>query len=216
MEKQEIKNILEALFFITDRPLSVNKLKDFFASQSVAADGINEVIQELRQGYAQRAGALCVSEVAGGYQIATKPEYGEWIRKLYKDRITYRMTKSSLETLSIIAYKQPVTRSEIEEIRGVDVSAILERLLERRLVRICGRKEVIGRPILYGTTPEFLKFFGLRDLSDIPDLDDLAAKVEAETEAEGTIPSVQSEEVKQEDGTAIPLAADNSEQKQNT
>ncbi|MFH1378637.1 MAG: SMC-Scp complex subunit ScpB [bacterium] len=178
MERVEIKNILEALFFITDRPMKLQKIKEILNEHDI--DGLSGIIEEIRQDYKNRNGALQLNEIAGGFQLATRPEYGEWVRKLYKDRITYRLTKSSLETLSIIAYKQPVTRSEIEEIRGVDVSGMLEKLLERKLIRICGRKEVIGRPILYGTTPDFLKFFGLKDLSEIPNLDELAAEAEEE------------------------------------
>lgn len=195
MEKIEIKNILEALFFITDRPMSLQKIKEILNDHAV--EGLKDIIFEIQQDYQNRNGALHLNEVAGGFQLATRPEYGEWVKKLYKDRITYRLTKSSLETLSIIAYKQPVTRAEIEVIRGVDVSGVLEKLLERKLIRICGRKEVIGRPILYGTTPEFLKFFGLKNLAEIPDLDELVDQEKDEL----AIPEESSPEVKEQTQT---------------
>jgi segregation and condensation protein B len=108
--------------------------------------------------------------VAGGFQIATRSEMAPWIRKLYKERLTVRLSSSALETLAIIAYKQPITRSEIEQIRGVEASGVMETLLERRLVKVVGRKETIGRPLLYGTTTEFLRQFGLKHLSELPDL----------------------------------------------
>lgn len=195
MEKIEIKNILEALFFITDRPMSLQKIKEILNDHAV--EGLKDIIFEIQQDYQNRNGALHLNEVAGGFQLATRPEYGEWVKKLYKDRITYRLTKSSLETLSIIAYKQPVTRAEIEVIRGVDVSGVLEKLLERKLIRICGRKEVIGRPILYGTTPEFLKFFGLKNLAEIPDLDEFVDQEKDEL----AIPEESSPEVKEQTQT---------------
>ena len=173
MERDKIKNIIEALLFITDSPLSSDKIKHIL---DVKDADIPAIINELAQEHNNRNSGLQIQEVAGGFQLATRSEYGEWVRKLYKDRITYRMSKSALETLSIIAYKQPVTRAEIEDIRGVDATGVLENLLERRLIRICGRKEVLGRPMLYGTSPEFLKLFGLKDLSDIPDLEELASR----------------------------------------
>src|SRR4029079_2148400 len=107
---------------------------------------------------------------AGGFQVATRPAYATWIRRLYKERLTVRLSPSALETLSIIAYKQPIARAEIEQIRGVEASGVMETLLERRLVKVVGRKETIGRPLLYGTTVDFLRHFGLRHLSELPDL----------------------------------------------
>ncbi|MBD3272478.1 MAG: SMC-Scp complex subunit ScpB [Elusimicrobia bacterium] len=191
MERQEIKNILESLFFITDNPLSLNKLTTIIPEATKVV--LAELIAELRHDYETKNSGLYLAEIAGGFQLASRPQYAEWVKKLYKDRITYRMTKSALETLSIIAYKQPVTRAEIETVRGVDVSGVLETLLERRLIKICGRKEVIGRPILYGTTHEFLKFFGLNDLSDIPDINELAARVAQEQETEQELSSPEEE-----------------------
>jgi segregation and condensation protein B len=113
-------------------------------------------------------------EVAGGYQIVTRPELHEWVRRLFHERTTQKLSVASLETLAVIAYKQPVTAPEIAEIRGVNTAGVLGTLIERRLVRIVGRKQVVGRPFLYGTTREFLERFGLNDLSDLPKVEDMS------------------------------------------
>jgi segregation and condensation protein B len=133
-------------------------------------------------------------EVAGGFQMATRPEMATWIRRLYKERLTVRLSPSSLETLSIIAYKQPISRSDIEQIRGVEVSGVMETLLERRLIKVVGRKETIGRPLLYGTTIEFLRHFGLKHLAELPDVNSM---VPAETTPAAAIPET-SETAEQE------------------
>ena len=133
--------------------------------------------------YAQQASALEVREIAGGWQLSTKTELAPWIRKLFKDRLTYRQSPSAMETLSIIAYKQPITRGEIEEIRGVEASGVIDTLTDRKLLRIVGRKETLGRPILFGTTPEFLRIFGLNRLEDLPPVDTLGPPTEAALES---------------------------------
>src|SRR5439155_17274263 len=131
------------------------------------------LLSSLADDYVQRSSALEVREIAGGWQFSSRPEFAPWIRKLYKDRLTYRLSSSALETLSIVAYKQPITRSEIEEIRGVEVTAVLDTLVERKLIRIAGRKETVGRPLLYATTSEFLRAFGLKRLEDLPSIESL-------------------------------------------
>ena len=113
-------------------------------------------------------------EVAGGYQIVTRPELHEWVRRLFHERTTQKLSVASLETLAVIAYKQPVTAPEIAEIRGVNTSGVLGTLVERQLVKVVGRKQVVGRPFLYGTTREFLERFGLNDLSDLPKVEDMS------------------------------------------
>ncbi len=128
------------------------------------------MIDELATDYL-KISALEIRHVAEGYQIATKPEYSEYVRRLYRERTALRLSPAALETLAIIAYRQPVTKAEIEETRGVDCSGVLETLLEKKLIKIVSRKEVIGRPLLYGTTQEFLKYFGLTSLSDLPPLE---------------------------------------------
>lgn len=189
MDRKELKNILQTLFFITDKPISVNQLKEIFAdsadsntSGSVTDPVLLELIDELKKESINQPIELC--QIAEGYQYATRPQYSPWVKKLFKDKTTLRLSISALETLSIIAYKQPTTRAEIEEIRGVEVISVLETLLERKLVKIVGRKETVGRPLLYGTTMDFLRYFGLRNLSELPSLE--------EPESEGE-PSVESD-----------------------
>ncbi len=123
-----------------------------------------------------RAG-LHVVEVAGGFQITTRPELHEWVRRLFHERSAQKLSVAALETLSVIAYKQPITQAEIGEIRGVNTSGVLSTLLERHLIKIVGRKNVIGRPFLYGTTKEFLIRFGLKDLGDLPKIEDMAQQL---------------------------------------
>lgn len=172
MERIDAKNIVEAMLFITEQPVNLKSFVELF-DQEFPLTEIQAMVEEISADYQSRSSALELREIAGGWQFSTRSEFGPWIRKLFKDRLTYRLSASAMETLSIIAYKQPITRSEIEEIRGVEVSAVLDTLVERRLVKIAGRKEAIGRPMLYGTTVEFLKAFGLRDLDALPSIESL-------------------------------------------
>lgn len=128
----------------------------------------------MRRDYATGLGGLHLVEVAGGYQIVTRPELSEWVRRLFHERKTQKLSPAALEALAVIAYKQPVTGPEIADIRGVNTGGVVATLLERRLVKISGRKQVVGRPFLYSTTREFLIRFGLRDLNDLPKIEDIA------------------------------------------
>jgi segregation and condensation protein B len=170
MESNDIKKILEALLFITEQSISLKTFESLF-DPPVAKEEIQNLLNTLVTEYSERGSALEVREIAGGWQLSTRPEFAPWIRQLYKDRLTYRLSSSAMETLSIVAYKQPITRAEIEEIRGVEVTAVLDTLVERKLVRIAGRKETVGRPLLYGTTPDFLRAFGLKRLEDLPSIE---------------------------------------------
>lgn len=182
MEKNELKSILEALFFITDVPVGIDKLREVFGDEADEL-ALNKAINEIRNDYAAMESAIELKEVAGGFQFATAPGVSAWVRKLFKDRTTIRLSPSAMETLSIIAYKQPITRADIEEIRGVDVMSVLEKLIEKKFVKIIGRKETIGRPLLYSTTQEFLRHFGLKSPADLPPLEDFIQQ-EPETPAE--------------------------------
>ncbi|MBI4051514.1 MAG: SMC-Scp complex subunit ScpB [Elusimicrobia bacterium] len=168
MERNQIKSVLETMFFITDRPIPLQKLVQLMELQEAE---LRESIQELRSEMESRGSALQILEIGGGFQFGTRSEYASWIRKLYGERLTVKLSQPTLETLSIIAYKQPITRAEIEEIRGVEVIASLETLLERRLIRVTGRKETVGRPLLYGTTMEFLRHFGFNSVEELPNID---------------------------------------------
>src|ERR1700687_654666 len=156
MERRDAKSIMEALLFITEQPVPLKSFVELF-DQQFPLEEIQAMAEEIAREYPERGSALELRVIACGWQFSSRPEFGPWIRKLFKDRLTYRLSSSAMETLSIIAYKQPITRSEMEEIRGVEVSAVLDTLLERRLVRVAGRKETVGRPLLYGTPPGFLE-----------------------------------------------------------
>lgn len=167
MNKQEAKRIIEVLLFVSDKPISLDTLRDVL--KDIESTEIRALIEELNQEYASSGRSFTVKEIAGGFQMLTDPSYSKWISALYK-RPPDRLTGPSLETLAIIAYKQPITRIEIEAIRGVNVDGVLRTLEERSLIRTRGRMEAPGRPILYGTTAEFLQHFGLRSLEELPRL----------------------------------------------
>jgi segregation and condensation protein B len=156
--------ILEALLFASDSPLEPERIREVLELPGVAA--ARELVEELRSRYADRG--LQILEVGGGYRMVTRPELQPWLVRLTRSRTKQRLSRPALETLAIVAYKQPVSRPEVDAIRGVNSEAVLESLLERRLIRIPGRKDAPGRPYLFETTREFLVAFGLRDLGDLP------------------------------------------------
>lgn len=176
MDDTAITAILEALLFVAGEPLSIDRMKEIL--EGVDRGKIKSSLYKLQEEYKLRDSGLTIVEVAGGFQIVTRLEVGEYVKKLRKIKYATRLSKPSLETLAIIAYKQPIVKTEIEEIRGVDSTGVIKGLLNKRLIRIVGRKDEPGRPILYGTTKEFLHYFGLRDLSDLPTLKELEALVE--------------------------------------
>jgi segregation and condensation protein B len=162
---ENLKNILEALIFVSDKPLELRRIKEILP-EADAAD-ILRAIDEIRADHENRGGSFALKEIAGGYQFRTRSAYQEYIRRLVQPK-SIRLSKASLETLAIIAYKQPITRVEVDHIRGVDSSNILRLLLERKLIRVLGRREVPGRPLIYVTTRYFLELFELKDLKDLP------------------------------------------------
>ena len=167
----ELKAIVEALVFASPDPVTPKMLYKLLANEP--KEDVSAAINELRAEYQQRPGLQWV-EVAGGYQITTRPELHEWVRRLFHERTTQKLSVQALETLAVIAYKQPVTALEVAEIRGVNTSGVLTTLLERHLIKIVGRKNVVGRPFMYATTKEFLIRFGLKDLGDLPKIEDMA------------------------------------------
>jgi segregation and condensation protein B len=167
----DLKPIIEAMIFAAPEPVTVKTLVKLLDGES--REAIVQAIDALKQDY-DRPGGLQIVEVAGGYQIVTRSELHEWVRRLYHERTTQKLSVAALETLAVIAYKQPVTGPEIAEIRGVNAVGVLSTLMERQLVKIVGRKQVVGRPFLYGTTREFLDRFGLNDLSDLPKVEDMS------------------------------------------
>jgi segregation and condensation protein B len=167
-----LRRALEGLLFITDRPLSAGELCKLVNVRD--QDRIVAAVEELRAELEDRNLGYRLIAVAEGWQMATRPELAPYMRKLFSDRATMRLSTAAQETLSIISYKQPLTRAEVEEIRGVEVIAALESLIEKRLIKVVGRKETVGRPLMYGTTMEFLRHFGLRSLEDLPPLERFA------------------------------------------
>jgi segregation and condensation protein B len=171
VEQEKLKLVIEALLFASDSPLAVRELEELL--ESVPKGGILKAIEELSQDYDARPNAFKIMQVAGGFQVCTREEYSSWLEKLKRSRRTTRLSRAALETAAIIAYKQPVTKVVIEEIRGVDSTATLHTLLERGLVTIKGRAPSVGRPLLYGTTRQFLLHFGLNELEELPKLSEL-------------------------------------------
>jgi segregation and condensation protein B len=167
----ELKAILEALIFASPEPLTPKAIFKLLATEP--KEDIQAALVQLKQDY-ERPGGLQLVEVAGGYQIVTRQDLHDWVRRLFNERTTQKLTVQALETLAVIAYRQPITAAEITEVRGVNTSGVLNTLLERHLIKIVGRKNVIGRPFLYSTTKEFLIRFGLNDLADLPKVEDMA------------------------------------------
>lgn len=176
--KVELQAILEALLFVSSEPLPLSRL--VAAVGNVPKGEVEEALQKIGHTLDQEGRGVRLVLVAGGYRLVTKPDYAPWIKRLDKAKTATKLSRSALESLAIIAYKQPLVRAEIEEIRGVETSGVLRTLLERKLVRIVGRKEVPGRPIMYGTTKFFLEHFGLSDLSQLPPLREFKELGEAE------------------------------------
>src|SRR4029079_15158139 len=167
----EVKAVVEALIFASPEPMTPKMLFKLLAEEP--KEDVLKAIEALKADYENRPGLQMV-EVAGGYQIVTRPDLHEWVRRLFHERSSARLTVQGLETLAVIAYKQPITALEITEIRGVNTSGVLSTLLERHLIKIVGRKNVVGRPFPYATTKEFLIRFGLKDLHDLPKIEDMA------------------------------------------
>jgi segregation and condensation protein B len=188
---EHLKPILEALVFASPEPLTLKEAVALLEGEA-SKEEIEAALGLLKHDY-DRQGGLQLVEVAGGYQIVTRPELHEYVRRLFHERTSQKLSVQALETLAVIAYRQPVTAPEITEIRGVNTSGVLNTLIERKLVKIVGRKAVVGRPFMYATTREFLDKFGLNDITDLPKVEDLADVLGFEPPALGeVVPSAQS------------------------
>ncbi len=174
MDEMNAKRILEALLLVTDKPLLIEQAREVLGADVDPAD-VRRLLNKLAQQCAQENRGIRIQEVAEGFEYITDPELAPYVLKLTRRVRSVRLTKPSLETLAIIAYRQPITRLEIEQVRGVDAGGVLETLGKLNMVRIVGRKETVGRPILYGTTRDFLDHFGLKNLEDLPSLEELKA-----------------------------------------
>jgi segregation and condensation protein B len=183
MEREEIKSVIESLLFVAEAPLTVQRLGEVL--EGVAKEDIRSTLDELHAELEANRRGVRLVEVAEGYQLRTAKVNADWVKKFLGGRPA-RMGRATLETLAIIAYRQPITRAEIEAIRGVDVDGVINTLLDRSLIRAVARKDVPGRPFLYGTTPEFLQLFNLKDLTHLPTLKEMT---------EMTLPEIPGEEL---------------------
>lgn len=172
----DLKAIVESLLFASDAPLAADKIKSILEIKDRKI--VDSVLTNLAQEYEAQKRGFLLREVAGGYQLRTRPEYRQWVRRMKQGRPA-RLSRPAMETLAIVAYKQPVLRSDVEHLRGVDCGGTLRTLLERGLIRVLGRKELPGRPMVYGTTKRFLEIFDMKDLSELPTLKDLEELGEA-------------------------------------
>ena len=192
-------DIVEALLFASDVPLEAERIREVLDLENAAA--ARGLVEELMARYEAEPRGLDVVEVGGGFRMVTRPELAPWLVRLARARTRVRLSRPALETLAIIAYKQPVSRPELDAVRGVNSDAVLDNLLERRLVRVAGRKEAPGRPFLFETTREFLVAFGLRDLNDLPKLEgelvlpDLGAETAGDAQPSASGPSAGDAEV---------------------
>jgi len=167
MEDKEVKSIIESLLFVAGEPVTLDTLRKIVEVDKYNTD---RILRDLINDYSINNSGLLILEVAGGFQMVTNPASSPWIKKLLSTSMPKRLTQSSLETIAIIAYRQPIIKAEIEAIRGVNSDGVVKTLLDRRLVKILGRKEAPGRPLMYGTTQEFMQYFGLKDLAELPTL----------------------------------------------
>jgi segregation and condensation protein B len=199
IEKAELKipttfkALVEALIFAAQEPLSINQIRSIYQgeqvrnneSKHVEPETIRQIIADLNKEYTKHDRPYRIVQIAGGYQFATSADYAEWLGKLYKEQGRRKLSQSGVETLAIIAYKQPITKAEVEKIRGVNCDYVLKTLLEKELLAVTGRAESVGRPLLYGTTREFLKHFGLNDITDLPrprEIEEILGESQFETE----------------------------------
>ncbi len=172
MEIEDLKPVLEAIIYAADDPVRPEQLKDIFPDESY--DKIETALQRLAEEFNTRRGGMMIREIAGGFRMSTRPEHHEYVRAYLKTKPGAKLSMAALETLAVIAYRQPVTLAEVLAIRGKKSTTALRTLLEKKLVAIVGRKAVVGRPILYGTSRDFLIHFGLKDLSELPTLEEFA------------------------------------------
>ena len=183
-DKEYIKGAIEALLFIGEKTVTLEQVQE--ALETVGASDIKNLISELQQDYENQKRGMTIVEIAGGYQMLSSPHYVSYIHNFFKTRVKEKLSRPALETLAIVAYKQPVSRGDIELIRGVNSDGVVVHLLDKGLIKIVGRKDIPGRPYLYGTAKEFLEYFGLKSLKDMPKLEDFAALEQHIVEAGAT------------------------------
>jgi segregation and condensation protein B len=183
MEENNLKSAVEALIFASDKPITMEQIKKVLGDLDTPS--VNKIITELKNEYAAQNRGMRVVEIAGGFQMITNSNFAHFLKKLFKNRYSDKLSRPALESLAIIAYKQPLTKSEIESLRNVNVDGVMKSLIDKNLIRVCGRKKIPGRPFVFGTTREFLEHFGLKSLQDLPKMEDftvLAQEKEAQTD----------------------------------
>ncbi len=186
-DEGRLKAVIEALVFAAEEPLAVADLRDLFPK--VAEGVLIAALDSLTRDYETAERGLQIQQVAGGYLITTRAEFGEWVRALFRSRNRRRLSRPALETLAIVAYRQPITTPEIHALRGTDPGGVLQNLLDKKLLRVVGRKKVVGKPILYGTSRDFLAHFGLNSLEDLPSLEEFGDMASALTAGSAATPA---------------------------
>ena len=179
-----VRAIVEALVFASPEPVTPRQIGSILG-EAVPRDSWRDALKQLGEEYAQDGSGLQLIEVAGGYQITTRPDLNDWVRELVDPKAPTRLSIQALETLAVIAYKQPTTLPEIIELRGVKSAGVVKTLLEKRLIKIVGRKPVVGRPILYGTSKQFLLQFGLKNVKELPEIEEFAQVLGEEVDVAG-------------------------------
>jgi segregation and condensation protein B len=202
-----MKRLLEAILFAADKPVSSVTLAQILSGSP--EESVRDALAEMTREYEEAGRSFQLKEVGGGYLFFTHPAYEPWVRKLFKGRLTLRLSRSAMETVAIIAYRQPVIKQEIETIRGVNADGVLNTLLDRKLIRVLGHKEGMGRALLYGTTNEFLLYMGINDLADLPQMEEMKAILEAREipAADGAAVGPYAAVTEQVAGGAVPAEA---------
>ena len=202
--QEYIQGIVESLVFISEKPVNLEQMKESIDIVGIGIPEIRRSIEQLKQEYEEKKRGMVIVEIAGGYQMLSSPDYASYVRTFLKTHVKERLSKPSLETLAIIAYKQPISRAEVEFIRGVNSDGVITHLLDKELVKIVGRKEIPGRPYIYGTTKQFLEYFGLKSLEDLPKLETLLSlipQMPAEMEQKLQLENSPSQESSQSENT---------------
>lgn len=172
--KKRLKGIIEALLFVATRPMNVKEIRDLVSDVEIIPEKeILSLLSELADEYVNQERSFKLEETASGFQLRTQAAYAPWISKLYRDRKSEKLSQAVLETLAIVAYRQPITKAEVEGVRGVDITGSLKKCLDLDLVEVVGKKEVLGRPFMYGSTLTFLKHFGLKTIQELPQIEEL-------------------------------------------
>ena len=200
MEENNLKSAIEALIFACEKPITTEQIKKVLADLDTAA--INRIIGELKHEYEAANRGIRLVEIAGGFQMVTNSNFAPFLKKLFKNRYSEKLSKPALESLAIIAYKQPLTKAEIESLRNVNVDGVMKSLLDKNLIRICGRKKIPGRPFVFGTTREFLEHFGLKSLADLPKMEDFTVMAQKTQEAANEIEPIGPDDLEAKDESA--------------